>query len=123
MKATTILCLALALVINTGAAVGKDNGQWAANSLKSWFDKLSSGKGLCCSVADGRTLDDPDWSMDGDTTNYSGYRVRVDGVWFQVPKDAVVVGEPNRYGPAIVWPFEDLSGKMQIRCFLPSAGA
>jgi hypothetical protein len=29
--------------------------------LNSWFDHLASGKGLCCSFADGMALSDVDW--------------------------------------------------------------
>jgi AraC-like DNA-binding protein len=38
--------------------------------------------------------------------------------WFVVP-DSAVVTEPNRFGPAVVWPFMDAMGVTQIRCFLP----
>jgi hypothetical protein len=34
-----------------------------------------------------------------------------------------VVSEPNRFGPAVVWPYLDANGTTQIRCFLPGAGA
>jgi hypothetical protein len=34
-----------------------------------------------------------------------------------------VVTEPNRFGPAVVWPYQDVDGTTQIRCFLPGAGA
>ena len=49
------------------------------------------------------------------------YRVRIYGEWFVVP-DAAVVTEPNRFGPAVVWPYNDRYGNTQIRCFLPGAG-
>jgi hypothetical protein len=48
--------------------------------------------------------------------------VRLQGEWVIVP-DAAVVTEPNRFGPAVVWPYLDASGATQIRCFLPGAGA
>jgi len=59
--------------------------------------------GLCCSFADGKRLDDPDWTAgievkgqkcvyaDDDQRNQrtdSQYCVRVDGVWYQVPDSA-----------------------------------
>jgi hypothetical protein len=34
-----------------------------------------------------------------------------------------LVTEPNKYGPAVVWPYMDANGATQIRCFLPGAGA
>lgn len=35
-------------------AYARDNGQFADNALKPWFDSLRSHKGYCCSDADGR---------------------------------------------------------------------
>jgi hypothetical protein len=49
------------------------------------------------------------------------YRVRLYGEWILVPDDAVVT-EPNKFGPAVVWPYMDAKGVTQIRCFLPGAG-
>jgi hypothetical protein len=95
-----------------------DDGRFANSPLKAWFDQLASGKGLCCSFADGVSVQDVDW----DTTQDGRYRVRLDGQWIVVP-DAAVVTEPNRFGPAVVWPYQDASGVTQIRCFLPGAGA
>jgi hypothetical protein len=36
--------------------------------------------------------------------------------------DAAVVTEPNRFGPAVVWPYQDRDGTTRIRCFIPGAG-
>ena len=36
--------------------------------------------------------------------------------------DAAFVTEPNRFGPAVVWPYNDRYGNTQIRCFMPGAG-
>ena len=104
--------------INRAPAADLD-GNYATQDpvLHAWFDHLASGKGLCCSFADGRTVDDPDVDMAG-----SHYRVRVDGTWYDVPDDALIT-EPNRYGKAVVWPAKDYDGKVYIRCFLPGAGA
>ena len=44
------------------------------------------------------------------------------GEWINVPNSAVVT-EPNRYGPAVVWPYMDTNGNIYIRCFLPGSGA
>jgi hypothetical protein len=95
----------------------RDDGRFANSPLKSWFDKLASGKGLCCSFADGVRVEDVDWDTQGDN-----YRVRINGQWVVVP-EAAVVTEPNKFGPAVVWPYKDNDGLMQIRCFIPGSGA
>jgi hypothetical protein len=48
--------------------------------------------------------------------------VLLHGEWVNVPNSSVVT-EPNRYGPAVVWPYMDSHGTIYIRCFLPGAGA
>ena len=59
------LIVAMALVILP--ALGRD-----VDGLHDWFEHLASGKGLCCSYADGYVIQDADWeSQDGH------YRVRV----------------------------------------------
>ena len=88
----------------------------SAPALRSWFNGLRSGKGLCCSFADGVSLSDVDWDAQG-----SHYRVRIAGQWIVVPDDAVLV-EPNRLGVAVVWPYKGLSGETLIRCFIAGAG-
>jgi hypothetical protein len=95
----------------------RDDGRYANSPLKSWFDRLASGKGLCCSFADGLRVDDVDWD-----TEEGHYRVRLYGEWIVVPDNAVV-SEPNKFGPAVVWPYMGTDGQTQIRCFLPGAGA
>ena len=87
--------------------------------LNSWFESLKSGKGPCCSGADGTALSDADWEVsDGH------YRVRIKGQWWDVPDDAVIKG-PNLAGRTIVWPFYNWTlGKplrIDIRCFIPGA--
>jgi len=97
----------------------RDDGRYANSPLKSWFDQLASGKGLCCSFADGFRIDDVDWDTGGPD---GAYRVRLHGEWIDVPPAALVT-EPNRFGAAVVWPYLDSEGTTQIRCFLPGAGA
>ncbi len=82
--------------------------------LNGWFDRLASGKGLCCSFADGFAVADPDWETKG-----GHYRVRLDGDWIDVPDDAVIT-EPNRAGRPMVWPMKYPSG-ISIRCFMPGS--
>lgn len=125
----TRLACALALIA-LAAPFGhaRDRGQFVNTNaeLKAWFDSLRSGKGPCCSDADGSALSDSDWdSKDGH------YRVRVprygyalDGqqqelVWVDVPKEAVI-SEPNRVGRTMVWPIYGYMG-VTIRCFMPGS--
>ena len=82
--------------------------------LNNWFDHLTSGKGLCCSFADGFAVADPDWeSRDGH------YRVRLGNDWIDVPDDAVIT-EPNRAGRTMVWPSR-FGDQISIRCFMPGS--
>lgn len=108
---------ALARDVVPFVALARDSDRFASSPLKPLFDQLKSGKGLCCSFADGVTIKDVDWDVLG-----GHYRVRLDGKWLVVP-DAAVVTEPNRYGRAVVWPYQDASGATQIRCFMPGSGA
>ena len=127
-SAASLACtLALiALVAPFGHA--RDRGQFVNTSaeLKAWFDGLRSGKGPCCSDADGSAISDSDWeSRDGH------YRVRIprlgyviDGreqelVWVDVPEEAVI-SEPNRVGRTMVWPIYGYMG-VTIRCFMPGS--
>ena len=108
--------LVLSLLM-TGSSAARDDGRYASSPLKAWFDQLASGKGLCCSFADGVSVDNVDWD-----TQDGRYRVRIQGQWVIVP-DIAVVTEPNKFGPAVVWPYQDVNGATQIRCFMPGAGA
>ncbi len=78
---------------------------------------MKSGKGPCCSDADGTALSDVDWdTVDGH------YRVRIEKQWWDVPDEAVLK-EPNRAGPTMVWPIYYRSVgvplRIDIRCFIP----
>ena len=77
--------LVLFLLLFCGPALARDDGRYANSPLKQWFDLLRSGKGLCCSVADGYVVDDPDWE-----SNSGHYRVRIEDEWVDVSDDAVV---------------------------------
>jgi hypothetical protein len=82
--------------------------------LNKWFGELKSGKGPCCSDADGTAISDADWeSKDGH------YRVKIDGEWIDVPDEAVIT-EPNRAGQTWVWPIRGYLGT-SIRCFMPGS--
>lgn len=95
------------------------DGSHAGSSLKPWFDSLSSGKGPCCSDADGSAVSDVDWrSSDGH------YRVRIQDQWVDVP-DSAVVTVPNLVGRAMVWPvyYNSMGSpvRIEIRCFMPGS--
>jgi hypothetical protein len=94
----------------------RDNGRYAGTNpeLKNWFESLRSGKGPCCSDADGTALSDVDWESSG-----GHYRVRLEGEWVDVPDDAVIT-VPNRIGRTMVWPMYH-DGKMTPRCFMPGS--
>ncbi|MES5489065.1 hypothetical protein QMZ05_40510 [Bradyrhizobium sp. INPA03-11B] len=116
-----VLCSAtLLLALGLQLARSRDlDGRYAASPLKQWFDQLRSGKGPCCSDADGTALSDVDWeAKDG------RYRVRIEGQWWNVPDEAVIT-EPNRAGHTMVWPIYNraLGGvlSIDIRCFMPGS--
>jgi hypothetical protein len=96
--------------------MARDRGQFASSTpeLKAWFDSLRSGKGPCCSDADGSAVSDVDWE-----SNAGHYKVRLDGAWFDVPDEAVIT-VPNRVGRTMVWPIQGSSGTL-IRCFMPGS--
>jgi hypothetical protein len=87
------------------------DGRYANSPLKSWFDGLRSGKGPCCSDADGTAVAGVDWE-----SSNGHYRVRLDGEWIDVPDEAVIT-EPNKAGQAMVWPIRGYLG-ITIRCFI-----
>lgn len=99
-------------------ANARDDGRYAQSPLKPWFDSLKSGRGPCCSDADGSAVSDADW----ETAKDGHYRVMILGEWWDVPDEAVIK-EPNRAGRTMVWPVytHDLQGKLkvEIRCFMP----
>lgn len=112
--ATGLAALLVGLASHLGHA--RDRGQFAnANpELKAWFEGLKSGKGPCCSDADGTAVSDVDWE-----SGNGHYRVRLDGEWIDVPDEAVIL-EPNRIGRTMVWPIRGYLG-LTIRCFMPGS--
>lgn len=115
----SVALLLAALWMHPVRARDLDN-RFASSPLKPWFDSLKSGKGPCCSDADGSAVQDADWeSKDGH------YRVFLEGKWWDVPENAVIT-EPNRAGRTMVWPIYrkklDLGGpEIDIRCFIPGS--
>jgi hypothetical protein len=110
----TTFLTAIGIALLFGNALARDDGRYSGSPLKPWFDGLKSGKGLCCSDADGIAISDPDWE-----SKEGHYRVRLDGQWIMVPDDAVIT-EPNRAGRTMVWPVKSSLGT-SIRCFLPGS--
>ncbi|KGT75915.1 hypothetical protein MA20_31770 [Bradyrhizobium japonicum] len=119
-----LVLMILAAMLWPAPAGARDDGRYANSELKPWFDSLRSGKGPCCSDADGYALSDVDW-----TSNGTRYRVRIPRsndpadknamVWVDVPEDAVIT-EPNRAGRTMVWPIWGYQGP-SIRCFMPGS--
>ena len=121
-------CAVLLMALLAPSGHARDRGQFVNTNaeLKAWFDGLRSGKGPCCSDADGSAISDSDWE-----TRDGHYRVRVprygyvvDGqpqelVWVDVPEEAVIA-EPNRVGRTMVWPIYGYLG-VTIRCFMPGS--
>jgi hypothetical protein len=105
----------LMVSLAAGPGVARDpDGRHANSPLKQWFDSLKSGKGPCCSDADGSAVSDVDWE-----SSSGHYRVRIEGEWHDVPEDAVIT-EPNRAGRTMVWPIRGYQG-LSIRCFMPGS--
>ena len=100
--------LFVSLLLST-AALARDDGRYANSPLKQWFDSLKSAKGFCCSEADGR---ETEYDI-----RQSKYWVPINGVWTEVPEDAVIK-EPNKVGRPMLW----LDPLQNIRCFLPGPG-
>ena len=77
--AAVIFCIALkgfgGLTVHA-----RDDGRYANEPLHTWFDKLVSKKGLCCSFADGFSIKDVNWD-----TQEGHYRVRLYGEWVSSP--------------------------------------
>jgi hypothetical protein len=80
--------------------------------LNEWFNRLASGRGLCCSFADGLAISDVDWE-----SKNGHYRVRLENNWIDVPDNAVIT-EPNLDERTMVWPMR-FNGEISIRCFMP----
>jgi hypothetical protein len=114
LATTASAMLLVALASHLGHA--RDRGQYANSSpeLRAWFEGLKSGKGPCCSDADGTAVSDVDWE-----SGNGHYRVRLEGQWVDVPDEAVIT-EPNRIGRTMVWPLRGYLG-LTIRCFMPGS--
>jgi len=121
VSSLSVLGVVAAVLLTQSMPVwGRDlEGRYRNSPLHEWFEHLASGKGLCCSFADGHAVEDVDWE-----TKDGHYRVRVpaaadtdEAIWIDVPDEAVIT-EPNKAGRTMVWPLYGLGG-VSIRCFMP----
>ncbi len=110
----------IAMVMLPASARDLD-GRYKDSALHEWFESLASGRGLCCSYADGLAVEDVDWE-----TKDGHYRVRLPEnagskvmIWVDVPNDAIITA-PNKIGRTVVWPvYNDFYPDVSIRCFMP----
>ena len=86
-----VVALSMTMFVANGVSARDPDGRYANHPLKQWFDQLASGKGLCCSFADGFSVQDVDWD-----TQDGRYRVRLQGEWVVVPNGARERAEPLR---------------------------
>jgi hypothetical protein len=115
-------CWIIALVGTIASAYAHDGGRHSKTdpAIKAWIKALTDKNGNgCCDTADGYPAE-VEWD-----TDTGHYRVRIDGVWYDVPDEALIE-KPNRLGYAMVWyyPSHEADGRLvpKIRCFLPGAG-
>ena len=81
------------------------DGRYANSPLKQWFDSLASGKGPCCSDADGSAVSDVDWESKGG--RITAFALKASGTRFQrMPSSPSRTGS----GRTMVWPIKWLSG-------------
>ena len=109
--ATLVVLVAMLSISTISCARAHDH---LRPELNSWYESLHSGREPCCDGSDAKRVDDADWeSKDGH------YRVRIEGEWVDVPREAVVEG-PNRAGRTMVWPYYE-DGHPKARCFMPGS--
>jgi hypothetical protein len=125
-----LLLVSIAILMLAVAAYARDPGGKYAQAnpeLHKWFEDQRSGRGPCCSDADGTALQDTDWEGTGDID--FPFRVQIEGKWWKLPKEAVLPG-PNKAGKTIVWPIyyrttgpegssQSALDRIDIRCFIP----
>jgi hypothetical protein len=56
------------------SAFARDDGRYANDPLKYWFDNLTSSNGRCCSFADGFSVGDLEWDTDDGAFSPRGLR-------------------------------------------------
>jgi hypothetical protein len=122
MKSHLLFTVALSLLVVP--CWSADHGQIPndlPDHVRSWFKSVKSRSGTpCCDIADGHRTT---WRA-----GKNGYEVPIEGVWHEVPPEAVVYNAGNPIDEAIVWYVGegiDTNGKpaFYIRCFVPGDGA
>jgi hypothetical protein len=116
--------LSLLILLLLGDAVkAEDHGQLGPMSpeVKAWAGTLENKLNQeCCASADGWKPEEIEYDIAG-----GRYRVRIDGEWYDVPREAVLE-VPNKFGFPVVWYYRTwdngVSASVQIRCFIPGAG-
>lgn len=106
----SLILLIMALLVHTKPARAHDHHR---PELNGWMKSLhSKGKAWCCNGDDHDPIDD--WE-----TKEGSYRVKFQGIWYDVPDEAVVE-DPNKAGDALLWMSKGYGG-FAVRCFLPGA--
>lgn len=90
-----------------------------------WFKRQHSVTGAwCCDISDGHRLHEEDVRIASGM--HSGWQIRVEGKWFDVPSDAErgnAVDDPNPTGGPVawymIWRQSDGSIDLKIYCFAP----
>lgn len=100
----------IGLVFLMKPAFGHDHSR---PELNGWLKSLHSKSNTwCCDGSDTDAIDD--WETKG-----SGYRVKFEGRWFDVPDSAIVDG-PNKSGGPLLWMSKGW-GEREVRCFMPGS--
>jgi hypothetical protein len=124
-----LICAMCAVVIYAVLAIKPAHAHDHTNPKNNeWLESLHNGQGVpCCDGSDALRIDDVDWQTVCEAgTGQCHYQVHLEGAWWNVPEESVI-HEPNRIGPALVWPvFYGTKGRNDwsvfIRCFEPGAG-
>ena len=97
MSLQIVCALLLSASVATSMRARDVDGRYAAQNpeLHQWFEGLRSGKGPCCSDADGSAVSDVDWETSG-----GHYRVRID---ISVPGATRTTASPSVV-PSTEWP-------------------
>ena len=91
--------------------------------VPSWTGGMRSYRAGRVPAAMAQTLRTSNRAMGTQNKPKSHYKVRLDGVWADVPDEAVVT-EPNRDGRTLVWYYDSWTGHSGkpgkvIKCFMP----